>query len=243
MSEIQRILVLADVHANLAAFEAVLVAADNVGACVFVGDIIGFGPQPSQCVDLFRQFSQTLPMWAILGNHDIHALDRAPSWQGGAVGNGSEWEAWTAAELDPDARAFLNALPRSIVETFHGTHTHICHHQSDLNSHVDDAMVGAELASWVCAEASELVLFGHFHRPIDWMVGGKRMMSPGSVGQPRAGCPDASFAIWEPQGFSFKRVPYDIDRTVAALDDIPMTPAYRDIWERNYRKGVVAAGS
>ncbi len=243
MSGIQRILVLGDIHANLAAGEAVLDAAEEVEACIFVGDIIGFGPQPRQCVDLFRQFSQTLPTWAILGNHDLHALNDVASWQGEAVGNGAEWEAWTARQLDADARAFLNGLPRSITATFHGIRTHLRHHQSALSSHVDDATVAAELETWVCPEASELVVFGHFHRPIAWRVRDKRMVCPGSVGQPRGGCPEASFAIWEPQELAFRRVAYDIDRTVAALDDIPMTAVYREIWERNYREGVVGPGS
>ena len=240
MSEDGRILIIADVHANLPAFEAVLEAAGEVAGCIFCGDIVGYGTHPAECVALLEELSQRVPTCAILGNHDIHALARDRSWPGGPVGNGGEWEMWTAVRLEDAARSFLSELPETASATCNGRRIHVCHHQSPLSSHVDDATVAEELHKWEYAEGTELFIFGHFHRQVDWTVAGMRMVNPGSVGQLRQGRPEAEFAIWEPpDAISFHRVPYGVDRTVAALAEIPMTREYRDTWEINYRKGIV----
>ena len=235
----QRILVAADIHANLPAFEAVVDGAGRVDACIVLGDVVGYGPHPAECISLLSELVHELPTWAIVGNHDTCALDHAGSWQGGVVGNGAEWDAWTAAQLDDAAATFLRQQPPDIAATFHGTPTYLCHHQSPLSSHVDDATVAEELETWEHAEGTALVLFGHFHRQIDWLVGDTRMVNSGSVGQPRGNDPTAAFAIWEPAGIRFQRVAYDVDRTVAALADMPMAPRYRETWEINYRRGIV----
>ncbi len=235
-----RILIAADVHANLPAFEAVLQAAGEVDGCIFCGDIVGYGTHPLECVVLLEELSRRVPTCAILGNHDVHALERDRSWPGGPVANGSQWEEWTATRLDDAARSFLRQLPAATIVTCNGLRAHICHYQSPLSSHVDDATVAEELQRWEYREDAELVIFGHFHRQIDLKVAGMRMVNPGAIGQLRQGRPQAEFALWTPpDNISFQSVPYDVDRTVAALAEIPMTTAYRETWEINYRKGIV----
>ncbi len=235
-----RILIIADVHANLPAFEAVLEAAGDVDGCIFCGDIVGYGTQPAACVYLLEELSQRVPTCAILGNHDVYALEPGRPWRGGPVANGRQWEKWTVAQLDARARRFLCDLPEFAGGTCNDRCIHICHYVSPISSHVDDATVAEELDSWECAEGLEMVLFGHFHRQIDRIVAGVRVVNPGAIGQLREGRPEAEFAIWEPpDAISFDRVSYDVDRTVAALAEIPMTPEYRDTWEINYRKGIV----
>ncbi len=235
-----RILIIADVHANLPAFEAVLEAAGVVDGCIFCGDIVGYGTHPAACVCLLEELSQGVPTCAILGNHDVHALARDRSWPGGPVANGGEWERWTAARLGNGARRFLSDFHQVASVTCNALRIHLCHHQSPLSSHIEDAAVAEELHSWEYAEDTELVIFGHFHRQVDWTVAGMRMVNPGAIGQARQGRPEAEFAIWTPpDAISFHRVSYDVDLTVAALTEIPMTPEYRDTWEINYRKGSV----
>ncbi|MFM7133466.1 MAG: metallophosphoesterase family protein [Planctomycetota bacterium] len=67
-----RIAIVSDIHANLAAFEAVLAQAKSVGydAMVCLGDVIGYGPDPVECIDLVRQHCE----WTLLGNHDFAAV-------------------------------------------------------------------------------------------------------------------------------------------------------------------------
>lgn len=67
-----RIAIVSDIHANLAAFEAVLSHAKAIGydSMVCLGDVVGYGPDPLECVDLVRQSCD----WSLLGNHDFAAL-------------------------------------------------------------------------------------------------------------------------------------------------------------------------
>ncbi len=66
-----RILVISDIHGNLPAFEAVLKNAGTVDVVWCLGDLVGYGPQPNECVDLVR----TLPnLICLLGNHDAASM-------------------------------------------------------------------------------------------------------------------------------------------------------------------------
>ncbi len=67
-----RIAIVSDIHANLAAFEAVLAHARSVGydSMVCLGDVVGYGPDPVECVDLVREHCE----WTLLGNHDFAAV-------------------------------------------------------------------------------------------------------------------------------------------------------------------------
>jgi hypothetical protein len=67
-----RIAIVSDIHANLAAFEAVIAHAKSVGydSMICLGDVVGYGPDPLECVDLVRSTCE----WSLLGNHDFAAL-------------------------------------------------------------------------------------------------------------------------------------------------------------------------
>ena len=67
-----RIAIISDIHANLAALESVLAHAKSVGydSMICLGDVVGYGPDPVECVDLVRQHCE----WTLLGNHDFAAV-------------------------------------------------------------------------------------------------------------------------------------------------------------------------
>ena len=68
-----RILVISDIHANYSALEAVLDAAGRVDAVWCMGDLVGYGPDPNQCINAIRSLPN---LTCILGNHDAAALYR-----------------------------------------------------------------------------------------------------------------------------------------------------------------------
>jgi hypothetical protein len=78
-----RIAIVSDIHANLAAFESVLAHAKAIGydRMVCLGDVVGYGPDPVECVDLVRQHCE----WALLGNHDFAALYEPTNFNPGAA--------------------------------------------------------------------------------------------------------------------------------------------------------------
>ena len=68
-----RILVISDIHGNLAAFESVLADAQGAWDEIWcLGDVIGYGPDPNECVALLRQH----PHVSLSGNHDWAVLDQ-----------------------------------------------------------------------------------------------------------------------------------------------------------------------
>ena len=62
-----RTLIISDIHANLTAFEAVLEAAGEFERVWFLGDVVGYGPDPNECIDLLRKQPK---LQALMGNHD-----------------------------------------------------------------------------------------------------------------------------------------------------------------------------
>src|SRR3989442_3099601 len=93
-----RALVVADVHANLPALEAVLADAGPVDAVWCLGDVVGLGPWPQECADLLRERGAL----GVLGNHDAGALGRGgDEFARNALV--AESSPWTRAMLAPDA--------------------------------------------------------------------------------------------------------------------------------------------
>src|SRR2546426_10248525 len=117
-----RVLIISDIHANLAALEAVLREAEGGGAIDTVwslGDSVGYGPQPSECVARLRQVNALM----VAGNHEraatgaISTDDFNPDAAAAAQ--------WTMEHLDDAERAFLDSLPEVAIEgdftLVHGT--------------------------------------------------------------------------------------------------------------------------
>lgn len=110
--------VISDVHANAAALRAVLADIDSRGVkrIICLGDTVGYGPDPLECVDLVRARCD----WALMGNHDYGVLYEPTNFNPGAESAAF----WTRAQFDqePDGakRAerydFLNRLRVRVVE-------------------------------------------------------------------------------------------------------------------------------
>src|SRR4051794_9386813 len=94
---------LSDIHSNLAALEAVIDDAGLVGSWYCLGDIVGYGPYPNECIALLQQ----LGVVSIRGNHDDGVLDPARmSWFNSIAGVALKW---TAEHLTPESREFIAA--------------------------------------------------------------------------------------------------------------------------------------
>lgn len=227
-------LVFADIHANLAAFEAVLAAVGEVDGYLYLGDVVGYGPQPRECVALLASLQPTY----VMGNHDRYVLERAAPWPGGVIEDGAQWESWTAAQLDAAARNFLSSAPPVINLHLNGTEAVLSHNLPGATEYLTPEVTDETLGALLAGATASLFLFGHSHLVIDRTVASRRVINPGSVGQSRDGCPDAAYALWDETGVHLHRVPYDVQLTIAALGRLPMSPAWRSIWTRNYRLGL-----
>ncbi|MGM0494150.1 MAG: metallophosphoesterase family protein [Armatimonadota bacterium] len=225
-----RRLLIADVHANLPAFEAVLRDAGRVDELIFLGDIVGFGPHPAECVDLLQSTSAR----AIAGNHDRNVLrvsDRSV-----ARGEPVNWPRWTRRQLTDAQLAYLASLPERMVMGAAGSTIHLIHHPPGA-PYLHPQMPESEFARHFRALAGDTVFFAHSHRVIDRTVGGRRLVCVPSVGQPRDGDPRAGYALESEGELSFHRVAYDVEAAVAEVRSIGLSPAFTSRWVEFMRTG------
>lgn len=197
---------LADVHANLVALEAVLADLPPIDGLWVMGDTVGYGPDPAETLALLRERSATL----VAGNHD-----RAV-----ATGEGLRLFnpfARAAAELhrgwlSPEDRDALAALPVTL-EPAEGYV--ICHGspRDPLWEYVFDT--GTAAAAMATVPAARCCV-GHTHVPAVFRLDdGRSLVNPGSVGQPRDGDPRAAYALLDVASGTvvFRRVEYDVGET------------------------------
>ncbi len=220
-----RYLIISDIHANLVALEAVLADAPAFDQVWCLGDWVGYGPNPNECVERMQDF----PHISLAGNHDWAALGKLDLRNFNT--DAREANLWTQSELKPAVREYLQSLPTYLVkDSFHLAHASP---REPVWEYILDAGVAyanfAHFSTTVC-------LVGHTHIPIifeldeqrqrcdTWIpplpetmpLGSRRVIiNPGSVGQPRDGDPRASYAILDTElgQWSFRRVPYPVEIT------------------------------
>ena len=225
------ILIVSDVHANLVAFEAVIEAAGDVDQIWNLGDIVGYGPKPRECVDRIIGLS---PAASLIGNHDWAAIGRLQLDEFNPVARYATY--WTTAQLSAEHMKYLEGLPNRVIENdwmlVHASPRH------PIWEYVYTPKVAAENFELFDAPVCFL---GHSHvqlfisesmalagdSPIqpadgDTLVidSGRFIVNPGSVGQPRDNNPDAAFALYDPETrvVTFRRTPYDIEKTQAQME-------------------------
>jgi predicted phosphodiesterase len=225
-----RIAILADIHGNVLALEAVLADLKHRSVDQFVnlGDCVSGPLWPRETAELLRQLN-----WpTVRGNHDRWVTDWPPEkhYRG---------DAFAFQSLDISELAWLRALP-STRELSDGVFA--CHGRpDDDNAYLLENVEGArlvparrtEVAERVRAVASRFVLCAHSHIPGAATTGDKMIINPGSVGLPayedpsppahvsESGSPAARYAVLQLDGdrasFAHIAIPYDHGRTPVAL--------------------------
>ena len=209
-----RVAVLADVHANLPALEAVLaeVEAASVDRIVLLGDI-ALGPMPGETLDLLSSLGD--PVVWVHGNCEREVVS---AYDGAAVpGVNGDSARDCAALLDRRHRDLIDGLPMTVVVDVDGLGpTLFCH----ATPRRDDefVLVDSSLASWNAAldgVEERVVVCGHTHMPFDRLVDGRRVVNPGSVGM-AYGPPGAYWAVLGPH-VELRRTPYDAAAAAARI--------------------------
>ena len=222
-----RYALIADIHANLAAFTAVLDDIEHRGGVEelwCLGDVVGYGPDPNQCIELLRRHNHV----CVAGNHDLAAigkLDTAEFNPDAALA-----VRWTAQKLGPAESQYLESLP-SVIEKEDFTLVHGSPREPIWEYLISISSAKENFAYF----SSPFCLVGHSHVPlvfksdeastcsfiplatsIGLALGKSRLIiNPGGVGQPRDGDPRASYAIYDSEAGIVRlyRVPYDINAT------------------------------
>lgn len=213
-----RILLIADIHSNWPALRAIQEPFD---ACLFVGDLVDYGPDPVPCIDWVRQNVHT----SVRGNHD-HAVAQRILPKGNTgfrkLAVATRPLHWNL--IDPARNKFLARLPITARVQIDGYRFQLLH--ATPRDPMDEYL-GPDPAAWearVQGIEADFLCVGHTHVPYEIQVGDLRVVNPGSVGQSRDGDPRASYAIIEDGQVQFKKVAYDIDETLRLLKKQDVAP-------------------
>jgi len=210
-----KLALISDIHGNLAALEAVLDSIKRIGVdrIFCLGDIVGYGARPNECVDLVK--SHDIP--CICGNHDEVAISsRGLSC---FTPNAKKAILWTQEQLTDESHLYLSELKFTIE--FEGL---LLVHASpiDLESwpyiftQTDADTAFQSFTHPVC-------FFGHTHFPVIFHESeeNRRLINVGSVGQPRDYDPRACWGLYDSSTGEFRwiRVEYNIENTVQEIFD------------------------
>ncbi len=229
-----RVLVISDIHANLAAFEAVLADAKGLWDKIwFLGDLIGYGPDPNECTSLLQEFDHI----ALSGNHDWAVLDKLDISSFNVEAKYAI--TWTREAITAETRTYLESLPSLLVDGKF-TLAHASPRQPVWEYILDPftAAINFEFFD------TPYCLVGHTHVPI-WfektedsnvvpyvpqygkptcLNGNRLIINPGSIGQPRDSDPRAAYALLDTDElvWEYRRVSYDIARTQTKMREFNM---------------------
>lgn len=218
-----KILVITDIHANLNALEAVLAVAGDYQAVWCLGDLVGYGPDPNECIALVRDLPNLV---CVLGNHDAAAIEKIDD-------NAFNADArlvisWTRKTLFPASVEFLTSLPETQVQgdvtLVHGSP------RQPVWEYLLDTRTATQNFEFF---DTPFCFVGHTHLPVLYYLSDdsrtarliipenstqmalapRTIINPGSVGQPRDRDARAAYAIFDTEQnlWEFHRVEYEIE--------------------------------
>ena len=215
-----KIALISDIHSNLQALLAALSDIDSRGVdkVYCLGDIVGYGGSPNECVDLVRQRASAV----VLGNHDLAAVKISDADY--FTKPGKIAAEWTNKTLTDENRQFLTALPYT-AEVGICTLVHASPKSPSAWQYVSS--MDAARAQFPHFK-TELCFIGHTHVPalcgedlktFKFKKGLRFLINVGSIGQPRDGNPLLSYGILDTDAWTFQnvRLPYDIRGAAEAI--------------------------
>ena len=235
-----RVLIISDIHSNLSAFEAVLMDAGSFEQTLCLGDIVGYGPDPAECLSLLRELPELI---CIMGNHDAAVVNYISTTYFNPEANRALQK--QRRLIKRHGLDFLRSLPQKIemngLTLAHGSP------RDPIWEYIDQGKTAWETFDSFKTKGA---LVGHTHTPCifmesedfkvsllrpksgdRWIPDKRFILNPGAVGQPRDGDPRASYVIWdtEENSFLFRRVAYDIDSVTKRIKarGLPILQAQR----------------
>jgi diadenosine tetraphosphatase ApaH/serine/threonine PP2A family protein phosphatase len=230
-----RFAVVSDIHGNLEALQAVMARLEIGDQLLCLGDTVGYGPQPNECVALIRERATA----AVLGNHDVGAIDN----HGLAYFNPAARRAieWTQTVLSAENAAWLDSLSYEVR-----TPEFLLVHGAPVDYFTYVLDMATARAAFAATDAP-LIFVGHTHVAdyytlgpgglqhqfvqhggrLDLEEGVRYLVNVGSVGQPRDLNPESSFAFFDSAArrVEWVRVPYDFASTQAKIEAAGLPPA------------------
>jgi putative phosphoesterase len=221
-----RIAVFSDLHGNSAATEAVLAAIDAEApdAVYNLGDLVGYGAKPNETINLIRD--RGIP--TIMGNYDdgvgFHRDDCGCAYKDkDEEARGQESLYWTRAETTAENKAYLRSLLPEIRFKAEGKRFRLVHGSlRRMNEYLFEDRDPRSLARIARGADTDVLVFGHSHKPWVREIENVLFINDGSVGKPKDGDPRAAWALLtvepgQPVQVEIRRTPYDVTSMAAAI--------------------------
>jgi putative phosphoesterase len=226
-----RILLVADVHANWAALEAVR---ESFDLCLCLGDLVDYGVEPGPCIEWARKHAAH----AVRGNHDHGAAQHVVvSGTAGFRYLTGLTRSITCGKLAEPERRYLAGLPLTKFLTLNGKRCLLVH--ATPRDPMDE-FAPADVDFWQRRLEGidvDFVLCGHTHQPYILQVGSVTVVNPGSVGLPRDGDPRAAYAVFTDSVVELRRAEYPIDRAIQAVHETDLPDKAKEMLAEVYRTG------
>jgi predicted phosphodiesterase len=215
-----RIVIFSDLHANWEALLALQQAERYPEAVFCLGDIVGYGPDPKLCLDSVRASATHL----IGGRHDLSVGGRDAS-----PGEPEATWAHTRTVLSSADRDYLASLPTELAVEFAGTRfylTRLAPDDTETEACMLITMPQAQLRELFSQVEADIILLGGPHVPALRQVDHRLIVCPGSLGQPRYGVPDPTFAVWQDGRVQIHHLHYHPQDTIRKLSLLPLDPEH-----------------
>jgi putative phosphoesterase len=234
-----KVLIFADLHGNFDALQALQAVESKPDVVLFLGDIVGYGPEPQPCLSWIRSNATH----AVRGDYDEAAARDVP------CRCPPELEVWAEADrayarmmLREADVEYLGDLPLELTVDLEGISFYLTHAAPSDNlgkplplTEVKDK----ELTEEIARLDADVVLVGHTHVPAIRQVGSTVLVSPGSLGQPRHGTPSPTYAVWQDGEIQIRHIHCDVGPVVQKLSLLPVAPEHIAQLQTIIREGLV----
>jgi putative phosphoesterase len=216
-----RIVIISDLHANAEALAALDESFDELWV---LGDLVNYGPDPAATIEFVRANAAV----TVRGNHD-HSIGYGedPRCAPRFVAMAEATRRFCESVLTAEQKGYLRARPLYARREVNGTRFLLCHATPSNPLYEYCQQDSPRWEAEAKAADADVVLVGHTHLPFVRRVGERIVANPGSLGQPKAGRPEACYAVWKDGSLELKSIPYAVEKTVAKLEAMALADDIR----------------
>lgn len=211
-----KIAIISDLHANLEALKSFPEDFDELWV---LGDLVSYGPNPVEVVDEVRKRATLV----VRGNHD-HAAGTGedPRCSQAFRAMAKATLAFTSPRLGLEQKTYLANLPLTAERTVDGVRFFLCHAVPSDPLFTYCRKNSPQWPEEVANLAANIILVGHTHLPFELQVGGRLVVNPGSLGQPKNGLTRACYAVWQDDRIELQSYEYPVEETVRKVLAMPV---------------------
>ena len=233
-----KICIISDLHANFEALSALPLEYDELWV---LGNLVNYGPNPAETIDFVRSHASI----TIRGNHD-HSVgfdaDCGCSPRFRAMAEATR--DYTCSVLSALDKQFLRDLPTHAYREIDGNSFFLCHATpSDFLYEYRPPDSPLWERSEEASSGARIVLVGHTHMQFARRFGGRMVINPGSLGQPKSGDSRARFAVWQDGQIELRAFEYPVETTVRKIQSLPLAEEIKVDLARVLRTGRVPPAS